>query len=249
MNSSFATPDQAFEISARCCLKKRTAGALSLHIFLTHYHWDHIQGLPVFAPLFQAQNKICFYASERLGSIQKHLRGQMDAPYFPVKFDDLPARIEFVEMNHQSVAVGDLRVTAFPLNHPQGASGFRIESQAAVIVYASDLEHGDAKLDQVIREAADGADTLIYDAQFTPEEYQSHIGWGHSHWREAAAVASDAGVKELILFHHDPGHDDGLLTQVESEARAFFEHTWAAREGRVVEYGFGPRIPAPRAHR
>jgi phosphoribosyl 1,2-cyclic phosphodiesterase len=120
-------------------------GSLSLHIFLTHYHWDHIQGLPVFAPLFQAQNKICFYASERLGSIQKHLRGQMDAPYFPVKFDDLPAHIEFVEMNDQSVAVGDLRVTAFPLNHPQGASGFRIESQAAVIVYASDLEHTDLR--------------------------------------------------------------------------------------------------------
>jgi phosphoribosyl 1,2-cyclic phosphodiesterase len=209
---------------------------LKLHIFLTHYHWDHIQGLPLFRPLFQAENEIVFYASERLGSIRQHLRGQMNAPYFPVKFDEVPSRTSFVEMDAQSVAVGNLRVSGFPMNHPQGAGGFRIESPAGAIVYASDLEPGNGELDRVVREAADGADTLIYDAQYTPEEYLTHQGWGHSHWREAAAVAKDARVKELILFHHDPSHNDDMLTELQTQTRGLFERTTSAREGMVIEY-------------
>ena len=143
-------------------------------------------------------------------------------------------------MDTQSVPVGDLRVSGFPMNHPQGASGFRIESPASVIVYASDVEPGHAELDRVVREAASGADTLIYDTQYTPEEYLTHRGWGHSHWREAAAVAQDARVEELILFHHDPSHNDGMITQMQNQTRALFERTTAAREGMVREY---PRRP------
>jgi phosphoribosyl 1,2-cyclic phosphodiesterase len=222
-------------------LTQHAQGAgLKLHIFLTHYHWDHIQGLPLFAPLFQAQNEITFYASERLGAIQKHLGGQMSTPFFPVMLDEIPARIQFVEMDARSVAVGDLRVSGFPMHHPQGANGFRIESPAGAIVYASDLEPGNAELDHMVRDTAAGAQTLIYDAQYTPEEYSSHLGWGHSHWREAAAVASDARVKELILFHHDPRHDDGMVTQIQNEARRLFERTTAAREGMVIEYARDP---------
>ena len=217
-------------------LRQSQGKGLKLHIFLTHYHWDHIQGLPLFAPLFQTGNEIVFYASERLGSIQQHLGGQMNAPYFPVKFDEVAARTRFVEMDAQSVAVGDLRVSSFPMYHPQGAGGFRIESPAGAIVYASDLEPGQGELDRVVREAADGADTLIYDAQYTPEEYLTHRGWGHSHWREAAAVANDARVKELILFHHDPSHNDDMLTELQNQTRALFERTTSAREGMVIEY-------------
>jgi phosphoribosyl 1,2-cyclic phosphodiesterase len=133
----------------------------------------HIQGLPLFTPLFQAENDIVFYASERLGSIRQHLRGQMNAPYFPVKFDEVASRTSFVEMDAQSVAVGNLRVRSFPMNHPQGAGGFRIESPAGAIVYASDLEPGNGEFDRVVREVADGVDTLIYDAHI-PEEYLTH---------------------------------------------------------------------------
>ena len=217
-------------------MRQSQGKGLKLHIFLTHYHWDHIQGLPLFAPLFQAGNEIIFYASERLGSIQQHLGGQMNAPYFPVKFDEVAARTRFVEMDAQSVAVGDLRVRSFPMYHPQGAGGFRIESPSGAIVYASDLEPGQGELDRVVREVADGADTLIYDAQYTPEEYRTHRGWGHSHWREAAAVANDARVKELILFHHDPSHNDDLLSELQNQTRALFERTTSAREGMVIEY-------------
>jgi len=217
-------------------LQQSQGKGLKLHIFLTHYHWDHIQGLPLFTPLFQAENEIVFYASERLGSVRQHLSGQMSAPYFPVKFEEVPSRTSFVEMDAQSVAVGSLRVSGFPMNHPQGAGGFRIESPAGAIVYASDLEPGDGQLDRAVREVADGVDTLIYDAQYTPEEYLTHRGWGHSHWREAAAVATDAQVKELILFHHDPSHNDDLLTELQTQTRALFERTTSAREGMVIEY-------------
>ena len=217
-------------------LEKRFPGQrLTVRVFLTHYHWDHIQGLPFFRPLYQEGNEIIFHASERLGPLQDRLRRLMTAPYFPVEFDSVAARLRFVEMDGASVQAGDLRVACFPMHHPQGAAGFRVESPAGAIVYASDLEPGSAELDRVVRESSEGANALVYDAQFTPEEYATHRGWGHSHWREAAAVARDARVKELVLFHHDPSHDDGIMSGIEASASELFERTTAAREGETLQ--------------
>ena len=120
------------------------------------------------------------------------------------------------------------------MNHPQGAFGYRIESSGAVVVYASDLEHGHAGLDSVLRDYAQGADILIYDAQYTPEEYKNHQGWGHSTWHQGIRVARDAKVKQLILFHHDPWHDDWFLDDLVREARRHFDNTVGAREGWMV---------------
>jgi ribonuclease BN (tRNA processing enzyme) len=131
---------------------------------------------------------------------------------------------------------GGLRISTFPMHHPQGAFGYRMESEHGVVVYASDLEPGNAELDRVVREFAEGANALIYDSQFTPEEYLTHRGWGHSHWREAASVASDAQVKQLVLFHHDPSHDDRTIERMEADTRRLFAYTLAAREGWSVEF-------------
>jgi phosphoribosyl 1,2-cyclic phosphodiesterase len=204
---------------------------LSVNLFLTHFHWDHIQGIPFFAPLYGERNLVVFHGHGALGHPEKMLFGQMQAPYFPVGLDRAPAGKEFVEMTSQELKFGQVTVRAFPLNHPQGALGYRVERNGASIVYASDLEHGDPKLDRVLRENAEGADILIYDAQYTPEEYGDHRGWGHSTWREAVRVASDASVGQLILFHHDPAHDSAAMRSILAEARKIFPATIAAREG------------------
>jgi phosphoribosyl 1,2-cyclic phosphodiesterase len=204
---------------------------LKVDIFLTHYHWDHIQGLPFFAPLYRGDTEVTLHAAGKLGSIHDRLRGQMSAPYFPVDFDSASACIRFVELDASPIDVAGLRISCFPMHHPQGAFGYRLESGHGVAVYASDLEPGNTDLDRVVREYAESADTLIYDSQFTPEEYLTHKGWGHSHWREAVSVASDARVKQLVLFHHDPSHDDPAVERIESDTRRLFESTLAAREG------------------
>lgn len=204
---------------------------LALSLLLTHFHWDHIQGLPYFAPLYKASNNIAIYAGRPADEVRGLLTGQMATPYFPVQFDFVTSVSRFVELPAAGIDIAGLRVRPFPLYHPQGATGFRIEWNGCAIVHACDTEHGDPVLDKTIREYSQNADLLIYDAQFTPNEYQTKKGWGHSTWEEAVRIARECKVKRLVLFHHDPGHDDTCLTEMERQARSQFENTDAAKEG------------------
>ena len=114
--------------------------------------------------------------------------------------------------------------------------GYRIEAGKTVIVYATDLEHGHPQLDEVLRDHAAGADLLIYDAQYTPEEYLRFRGWGHSTWVEGVGVARDAGARQLVLFHHDPSHDDQFLDRVLEEGRQEFQELSIATEGAEINF-------------
>jgi phosphoribosyl 1,2-cyclic phosphodiesterase len=209
-------------------------GPLSVNVLLTHFHWDHIQGLPFFAPLYDPRNRFRFYSERPTTTIAEILEGQMSRPYFPVPFESLGAHREFVDTRGQEIRLGDLHIRSFPINHPQGACGYRLEANGAVVVHVSDHEHGDAGIDAGIREHAQGADVLIYDAQYTPEEYATKHGWGHGTYAEAARVASACGVRQLVLFHHDPGHNDESLRAIVTAARQDFENTEAAREGWTI---------------
>lgn len=217
-------------------LKKRVnGGPLAVHVMLTHFHWDHIQGLPFFTPMFDAKNRLHFYSERPSGTIQEILEGQMSRPYFPVPFETVAAQRAFMDTRGQEIQVGALRVRSFPIHHPQGACGYRVEAGGAVVVHVSDHEHGDARIDAGIREQAQGADVLIYDAQYTPAEYAVKRGWGHSTPAEATRIARECGIGQLVLFHHDPGRDDDSVRAIVAEAQKDFAKTAAAQEGWTIE--------------
>jgi phosphoribosyl 1,2-cyclic phosphodiesterase len=213
------------------------------HIFVTHYHWDHIQGIPFFSPLYAEQNRFHFYSfrSEYLGadSLKRVFEAQMAHPYFPVDLSAMSAPREFTEVSGgDQFQVPGARVTARWLHHPQGCLGFRFETSAGTVVYATDNEPGNPKLDQSLRELAAGADIFINDAQFTPEQLaSSRKGWGHSSWLEGVKIAQEVGVKNLVLFHHDPDSADKAVDIILRDARGKFANVWAAAEGMVMTLG------------
>ena len=207
------------------------------HIFLSHFHWDHIQGIPFFQPLYEnPDNYFFFHSSSRTRGLQRAIEEQMTDPYFPVDMSEMAAHCNFFDMEEELVAFDDCTVQSMWLNHPQGCLGFRLETAAGIFVYATDNEPGHSVIDRSVRKLAEGADVFIYDAQYLPEEYHSkHRGWGHSHWREAADIIRDSGAKELVLFHHDPDHDDQCIDALVKSAAECCPKVRAAREGDLIE--------------
>jgi phosphoribosyl 1,2-cyclic phosphodiesterase len=218
---------------------------LEAHVFVTHYHWDHIQGIPFFGPLYGPKHKFHFYSfrSNFLGkeSLKKVLEAQMAQPYFPVDMSVMSAHRDFSEIaDKDTLEISGVKITARALNHPQGCLGFRFETPAGTVVYATDNEPGNPELDRSIRELAQGADIFINDAQYTPEQLSTtRKGWGHSSWLEGVNIAKEAGAKHLILFHHDPDSSDLIIDGLQREARQKFASVWAASEGMVMTMGQG----------
>jgi len=215
-------------------MKEGRAGAVTL--LLSHLHWDHIQGLPFFVPAYLPSTRLEIMGPgpERT-SVADVLADQMRTPVFPVRLQDLAAQLTMKDLEDgDTFEVGDATVTVASMNHPGGCLAYRIEYQGFVVVYATDTEMAGGPGDELI-ELARGADVLIVDAQYTAQEYASKKGWGHSTWQECCELAREAGVGELVLFHHDPMRNDEAVAVIEHEARKCFSSTRAAREGdRIV---------------
>ncbi len=210
------------------------------HVFVSHFHWDHIQGMPFFRPLYDSPNsEFVFHSSSRVRGLERVMAEQMASPYFPVNLNHMSAKRSFCDIEAGMVTLeDDIRLQTCWLNHPQGCMGFRLETKDGVFVYATDNEPGDPDFDKAVRKLAEGADLLIYDAQYLPEEYEARRrGWGHSHWREAVDVVMQSGAKELILYHHDPDHDDPLIDKIVTEARNHYPKVRAAAEGMEINLG------------
>jgi len=215
----------------RALLERGNGQPISGDIFLTHAHWDHIQGIPFFAPLFRKGNRFTIWGSRSLPtSIGRVVRDQMSPVVFPVSFEELQARIEFQELAEERRSVHGYEVSAFAVRHPGGALGYRFSTGNAdgrALVYVSDNELStEARYDvapgwrEKLVEFVRGASVLVHDTMYTSSEYGSFVGWGHSTYDQAVELALDADVERLVLFHHRPERSDDEVDRWVERCRA-----------------------------
>ncbi|MEB3229772.1 MAG: MBL fold metallo-hydrolase [Leptolyngbyaceae bacterium] len=212
---------------------------LKVSMFFTHSHWDHIQGFPFFVPAFIPGNRFDIYGTITPdgSTIEQRLNSQMLHPNFPV-----PLQIMGADLNFFDIAQGEtvklehgVQVDNALLNHPGEAVGYRVSWQGRSAAYITDTEHYPDRLDENVVDLCRDTDVMIYDATYTDEEYYhektSKVGWGHSTWQEAVKVAKAANVKKLIIFHHDPAHDDDFMDRIKDQTAQHFPNSLVAWEG------------------
>ena len=209
---------------------------LDTDLLLTHTHFDHVCGLPFFRPFFQPQNSFRLWAGHLGGGLTLHrvLREFMMAPLFPVPPEVFKAKIEYRDFRagETLTPASGIAVRTAPLNHPDGATGYRIEYRGKSLAYITDTEHVPGTPDRNVLGLIQGADVVVYDCMYTDEEYErSYVGWGHSTWQEAVRLCRPAGVKKLVVFHHDPDHDDERMDAIGREVAVALPGAIVAREG------------------
>lgn len=213
-------------------------GPLEADILLSHTHLDHVVGLPFFAPLFDARNRFAVRAghlSER-GGVRSVLERMLSPELFPVPLEGFAAELRCIDFRagEAFALAGGIHVRTAPLDHPGGATGYRVEYGGRSVCYVSDTGHKPGEPNRNILGLIEGADIVIYDAMFTEEEFARHPDWGHSTWNEGAGLCEAAGADTLLLFHHDPRRDDEAMERLGAEAARHRSGTQVAREGMVL---------------
>jgi len=241
-----------------------TGESVNAHLLITHPHWDHIQGFPFFKPAFISGNELTIIGTERIEkSLSEIISEQMNRIYFPVQLHELKAKLHFRPLREEGeIEMPHCKVRAIYVNHPGFTVGYRLEYKGRTLVYISDNEPYDREVsanlpnfeaavkqkyesingdpNQRVFDFCRGADVLLHDSTYTPEEYIDRVGWGHSHYLFTLRVAAEAGVKQLYLFHHEPTHSDDKVDDIlrkckkEVKTRGYKFECEAAAENMVI---------------
>lgn len=222
-------------------------GTMKVFILLTHFHWDHLQGIPFFTPLFSKRCECTFIGCDFLdGSVRKRLHDAVCSPYFPVGFDAFKAKIEFADVCEGEFRIDTLRIELIEINHPGGAVAFRIKAGEKVLVYMTDNELSSSQSSTVSNQRligfCKGVDLLIHDAQYAPEEYASRKNWGHSSYVDAVHFALSCGAKQLVLFHHAPEYNDEKIDDIVKDCHAIIGRQKSTMECIGAREGFEYRL-------
>jgi phosphoribosyl 1,2-cyclic phosphodiesterase len=210
----------------------------SVDILFSHCHFDHIEGLPFFTPVYTEGHLVRFWSGHRDGAeaTRVMITDFLRPPYFPVSPAAFRAEVAYRDFHAgDALDFGDgITATTVLLNHPGAAVGYRIRYGEKSACYISDVEHRDDGPDAALVRFVAGADVVIYDSMYTDEEYSCYRGFGHSTWQEAVKLADAAAVKKLMLYHHFPGRSDRMLAEIEKEVRRRRANTMFAREGMEI---------------
>src|SRR3954465_4277217 len=208
-------------------------------IYFTHTHFDHVCGLPFFAPMFQPQNRFRLWAGHLSGAmtLKRVLAEFMMSPLFPVPPEVFKSTLEYRDFKAgETLSASDsVVVRTAPLNHPDGATGYRVEFDGRAFCYITDTEHVPGSLDRNGMKLIAGADPVGYDCMYTDDEYRRFVGWGHSTWQEGVRLCKQAGAKRMVVFHHDPDHDDDMLDEIGREVHRQLPGSVVAHEGMQLE--------------
>jgi phosphoribosyl 1,2-cyclic phosphodiesterase len=239
--------------------------SVNAYVLIGHPHWDHIQGFPFFKPAFISGNELTVVGAQSKNvTLRQMIADQMNKVYFPIQLNELKAKINFHPVREGRMQIFDAELSSIYVNHPAFALGYRLDVGGRSLVYISDNEPFDREVarslknvekvitdkyaeskgdpNQRVFDFARGADILIHDATYTPEEYVNRVGWGHSHYLFTLKVAAEAQVKKLILFHHDPSHSDEKIDEIvetckkEVRTRGYRFECIAAEEGMELSW-------------
>ncbi|MEN3975318.1 MBL fold metallo-hydrolase [Emcibacter sp. SYSU 3D8] len=210
-------------------------GPQDFDLLFSHFHYDHVIGLPACGPLYNPKTTCRIWAG-RAGTgagVRQVLSDFMSAPRFPLTLDFFRGNLSFHDFTPGDVLDpgNGIRIRTAPLNHQDGATGYRVEFGGRAVCYVTDTEQVEDGLDRTILDLIDGADLFIYDCTYTDAEYPAHKGWSHSTWQEGMRLADAAGVKTFVIFHHDPSHDDAFMDRVAVDAEAARPGTIVSRDG------------------
>ena len=209
-----------------------------INLGFTHFHWDHIQGFPFFAPAYSKDSKIEISTAGRteIHNLKDIFSTQMQSIYFPVQLENMGAQILFEKYEtNKIIGKKGALVSITEVNHPGGCIAVRFQANKKSITFCTDLEHTNG-IDENVVQLAMNTDVLVHEAQYTDEELMSHKGWGHSSYSQAIEVAERCNVKQLFITHHDPDHDDEFLRKMEKKCKGRFKDLIFARDNLEIEY-------------